>query len=42
MCCNNREYPLVQMVLNHNGIIQRILNKAMDGNSYFHDIANEI
>jgi hypothetical protein len=40
MYCNNREYPLVQMVLNYNRIIQIIVTEAMVDNSYLHDIAN--
>ena len=42
MYYNSREYPLVQIVLNYNGIIQIIVTEAMADNSYLHDIANEI
>ena len=40
MYCNSREYPLVQMVLNYNGIIQIIVTEAMADNSYLYNIDN--
>ena len=34
MYCNNRDYPLGQMVLIYNGIIQMIVIEAIEGYSF--------
>jgi hypothetical protein len=42
MYCNNRDYPLGQMVLIYNGIIQMIVMEAIEGYSFVLNITSLI